>query len=108
MSSEKFESGFRFLGPISRNAPLGLPKGAGDLADFPSKVLPAGEGNGMVPGVRGAHRRPVLLPLRPHYEGGHAVRPGVSFPCSRLRFFVPTFLLCRIIGISYSRGLVYL
>ena len=36
MSSEKFESGFRFLGPIAKNASLGLPKGAGDLADFPS------------------------------------------------------------------------
>ena len=37
MDSEKIESGFRTLGPIPKNAPLGLRKGACDLADFPSK-----------------------------------------------------------------------
>ena len=39
MDSEKIESGFRTLGPIPKNAPLGLRKGACDLADFPSKVV---------------------------------------------------------------------
>ena len=38
MDSEKIESGFRTLGPIPKNAPLGLRKGACDLADFPSKT----------------------------------------------------------------------
>ena len=39
MDSEKIESGFRTLGPIPKNAPLGLRKGACDLADFPSNTI---------------------------------------------------------------------